>query len=382
MDKLGPPLQRLVALFLVFAVAPCAGCQSVPESRGKTRAYFAKVKLTPSQIRLLTNEFAERIALRVEGVADRILAGSRSREVSRKALLWKIHGISAFFLASSRPDPLAALGDMTILAIQMRCFFEDGAASGAFGPDQPLAVEVSRELEREIVQIRSLLSDDKAGLERGLQGLRDAADRAPLTDLTFVRASIVQEYLTRFLTDERGVFEVVGSIEEAVAGLRELVVLQLGHFPKRMRWEAELLLLDLDRAPSLTPALESISSVNAAMGRLVPAVEALPATLREERRIIMEAVTKLRDGSMLQVDQMRAATLDDVRQERRIALAEVDTQLQKFAGALDGMSRRRVEEAKSGADALFGKALEAGMLSGLVLATVILAATFLLRRRP
>lgn len=382
MDKLGPPLRHLVGLFLLFAVASSAGCQSVPESGGKTRAFFAKVKLTPFQIRLLVNEFAERFALRVEGVADQILAGSRSREVSRHALLWKIHGISAFFGASSRQDPLTALGDMTILAIQMRGFFEDGAACGAFGPDQSLAVAVSREVERDIVQIRSLLSDDTAGLERGLQSLRDIAHRAPLTDLTFVRESIVQEYLTRILTEERGVFEVVGSIEETVAGLREMAVLQLAHFPKRMRWEAELVLLDLDRAPSLTPALESIGSVNAAMGRLVPAVEALPATLREERRIILEAVTKLRDESMVQVDHLRAATVDDLRQERRIALAEVDNQLQKFAGALDGMSRRRVEEARSGADALFGRALQAGMLSGLALATIILAATYLLRRRP
>jgi len=179
MDNLGPPLRRLVALFLLFAVAPSAGCQSVPESRGKTRAYFAKVKLTPFQIRLLVNEFAERFALRVEGVADQILAGSRSREVSRHALLWKIHGISAFFLASSRQDPLTALGDMTILAIQMRCFFEDGAASGAFGPDQPLAVTVSRELERDIVQIRSLLSDDTAGLERGLPAAFTACGEDP-----------------------------------------------------------------------------------------------------------------------------------------------------------------------------------------------------------
>src|SRR4030095_11252826 len=251
MDKLGPLLRRLLAVALVLAAGASAGCQSVPESRAKTRSVFENAKLTPFQLRLLVNEFTHRFALRVEGAADQILAGSRSREVSRHALLWKIHGISACFLASSHQDPLGALGEFTILPLQMRRVFEGGAASGAFGPDHPLAVTVSVELEREILQIRSLLSDDQAGLERGLRQLREIADRAPLTDLTFVRAPIVQAFLSRILNDTRGVFEVVGSIDEAVAGLRELVVLQLTHVPKRMRWEAELLLVDLDRAPSL-----------------------------------------------------------------------------------------------------------------------------------
>lgn len=382
MDKFGSLLRRLLAVALALAAGTSAGCQSVPGSRAKTRSVFENAKLTPFQIRLLVNEFTQRFALRVEGAADRILAGSPTREVSRHALLWKIHGISASFLASSHQDPLGAMAELTILTIQMRRFFEDGAASGAFGPDQSIAVTVSLELEREILQIRSLLSDDQAGLERGLRQLREIADRAPITDLTFVRAPIVQEFLSRILTDERGVFEVVGSIDETVAGLRELVVLQLAHVPKRMRWEAELLLLDLDRTPSLAPALESIGSVNAAIGRLVPPVEALLPTLREERRIVLEALTKLRDESMVQIGRLRAETVEDARQERRIAIAEVDSQLQKFAGALDKMTQRRVEEAMSGADALFGRALQAGMLSAVALAGIILATTFFLRRRP
>ena len=122
--------------------------------------------------------------------------------------------------------------------------------------------------------------------------------------------------------------------------------------------------------------------MNAAIGRLVPPVEELLPSLREERRIVLEALTKLRDESMVQIGRLRAETVEDARQERRIAITEVDTQLQKFAGALDKMTQRRVEEAMSGADALFGRALQAGMLSAVALTAIILATTFFLRRRP
>jgi len=225
------------------------GCGTLSESKGITRTYYGDLKLTPIQVRALIDDYALRFALRVEGTADRILAGSSSREVSRHALLWKINGISACFMAASRSDPISALSDVTILTLQMRRFFEGGAGSHLFGVGQADAVAVAWELEREILEIRNLLSDDQAGLETGMRRMEDFVERAPLTDLTFVRSSPAREYLSAVLSQDRNLFGVVEDINQTVAELQGLFVLQAAHLPKRSRWEAELLLLDADHSP-------------------------------------------------------------------------------------------------------------------------------------
>src|SRR5687768_4713709 len=76
----------------------------------------------------------------------------------RNALLWRLRAIPEMRKACFRLEPVGALIDAWTLARQMDQLFRDGAGSGAFGPFQAEAVEVSERLVGRMREIGSSIA--------------------------------------------------------------------------------------------------------------------------------------------------------------------------------------------------------------------------------
>ncbi len=98
---------------LLLAVASCAlcsaGCQSAfrkPEL-GLLEQLTPEAQLSSHQLRVLVNDFALRLNVRIEEGADQILARTSDTTIRRNAILWKKNATSSAFRAASRTESVS-----------------------------------------------------------------------------------------------------------------------------------------------------------------------------------------------------------------------------------------------------------------------------------
>ena len=178
------------------------------------------------------------------------------------------------------------------------------------------------------------------------------------------------------LPSEQGLFEAVGSMNEAVSGLQALAIVQLAHVPKRLRWRwSSCSSTSIARPPGRLSRMGTTRSTSdlrnptasravATMGDVVKLRDDTMSHVETLRTQTMGDVVKLRDETMSHVDDLRSVTVGEISQERRVVLEEIGNQRQTFVRELDGLTRHRVEEALAGANTLFGKVLLAGLIGG------------------
>ena len=342
------------------------------------------VDLTSTELRLRVYGYAERFSAGVENAADEILAETEDADVTRNALLWKMNALPAMHVAVFQPDPLMGLLDAWVLTVQMRDFFTTGAGRDAFGPLQSIAVEASEALERSVGELVAsvTLSGDAPEVE---PLVRAWADSHPITSMEFLRETTASEFADVLGQDQAGGLAVLGNLAMQATDLSERLKYYAAAMPKQIRWQAELVLLELLDEADIEEFLGNVESIDRSALRLADVADTVPALVGDQAAFAIDALSDELLASLREVDRQRIETLDALTRERIAVMDQLDNELiammEQLAALADGTIRRTPGALNDVVDYAFRRALV--LLALIFVGSLIFA--FLLRlmwRRP
>jgi len=303
------------------------GCSLFPKHEGLLEKENPESRITSAQLRVWTNDFVLDYADRVEEAADRIKAQESSPEIQRNTILWKINAVQAGFRAASRRDALSAFADVWILCRQMTVFFESGPGKDSFGRSQDVAIMTSKGLEARIEEIRIAMAQPKDAerlLASGREFIGTFAQAHPLKSLYFQRDSISGRSDKAVLPDGGGLGTLASGLEQDMITLQRLVSAYMEYMPTLARWQAELMLYDLENHPVVG---ESVSVLKEMPLLVRDAMDKhMPQLIDRQMTRALAALTLERVNALSGLEGMRASTLKFVEEQRAAVAGEIDRQ--------------------------------------------------------
>jgi len=202
------------------------------------------VKMTATELRIRLNEFGKYFAGTIEETADEIIQNTNNVEVKRNALEWKINIIPRALESLVIIDPVAAGTDIYALCLQMEHFFRLGNGKNLFKEQQPLAIDASEDILKEIRKVADDFRDyeDRAEIERLLAIW---VIQNPIKNLRFNRKSTLDLMAAALGSEEYSLGSTVGSMAEGIHDLRRQITIYTDFLPKHVKWQLEYELYSL-----------------------------------------------------------------------------------------------------------------------------------------
>jgi hypothetical protein len=278
---------RLIPVsILVLALTGCAVLR-VPRFMRVGSGY------SQEELQVALDNFASHFHLLVTQAADTIHASTTDPGVRKRTLLWKIQIIPLVEEASVEPTPQEAFVSLLTLTVTMRRYLSEGPGSGALGGQHAVAVEVAQELEAELVEIGARFLGKKESA-RVREEVEQFVATRPITSADFpmqtlrrtlagvettnVFKNVVAVPLTPFRA-----LEGVGNSAEEIRKFNitaRTFVRSVERLPEQVRWQAELLLYDLEERESFSAALASLDAISHSADLASEAVAKLPGDVR------------------------------------------------------------------------------------------------------
>lgn len=369
---------RLRLLAILAALAPL-GCVSTkaPEQTGVMQAMG--VDVSARRLRVGANNAAVGFMSEVELMADSVAVTTDDPRVRHNALAWKVHAIPAIQRAMYHPDPLISFADGWTLLVQMIDYFDTGGGRHLFGDRQDFVVTGLRDGEARL----------RAGVDRVVA--EPAASRLdslvyafaaenPLTNDLYLRPSVTVAAAEVLGKERGGGFSSLGSMIEMAQDAQQMALVLASYTPKQVAWQSELLIAEMTDSTRLTPMLRAIDDMEVVSAttefmRVTPDLiaserAAVFREIAEERLVLMEEISRLRDETLVQVAEMMAA-------ERSAVLAEVARERVQVFQELQGLTEHAFDETRSLVDHLL-LMMGVGLLG---LAALVVIALAMLRGR-
>ena len=376
---------RLPSVLAVAITLPLAACLKVkPQSSVMESA--PNVDIGADQLQLQDYEMGRRLSSSIVQASDSIALLTADPHVRQRALMWKIEGIPLVQEASLRDDPLIAGVDLTAFSLQQEAYFTSGDGRDAFGAQQPIAVNASRNMkEQMLAAIRRTMKNGQ--ISEDALGRMDAwAARHPLVGPDMQRQSILGADWDPLAAANGSIGQTVVSMNRTLRG----VTLRLGYLNEtladQMRWNAQALMGAALGPHGGDSLLASGAITMRAMGDL--ATDA-PALVARERTALLAGVDRERALTLANVDRQRVETLRALDGER-VALSATLTA--ERVAVLTGIDAERIATMRS-ADSLAQRAIgrtetmvtrllwEGAAATLLIIIAIALATLFVGRRR-
>jgi hypothetical protein len=241
---------------------------------------------------------------------------------------------------------MMALLDTWAFSEQMRLFFDGGPGANAFGAQTAKAREASAALAADAAQLaRGLLSD--AELAQYQSFVERYAREHPLTDLAFVRASVVDEWVHE-TNSQTTLLDSVGSVSQSMSDVSDRMRILGDSAPSRALWEARLAIREAgltrdDLAKAFAHADESLE-------RLSRLAESSPEQLRAGIADVRSSMLELSKSlSVTLLDVMRTvhdereALAVNVREEREALVLAFDAQRAALASDASHIAAQAIQ---------------------------------------
>ncbi len=341
-----PGRVRITVGFLVLAAA--LACAPIAARRQtEVMEQTGAVSVSAAALRARVDDLAARLAGRLEETSDRIRREARDPVVRRRALTAKIEAIPALYAAAYRADPLEAALDVWALAFQTVQFLEEGDGREGFGPQQPIARALARDVLADTDEVVRGITISPEAFAKARARVEDWAKAHPIERNFTSRPSI-----TASLADvraDRDAFVAVGAVSDTLEDLSERLNTYAAQLPKQARWQAELLVADITGEPVVADVLGDVHALGTTARH---ASELLDEPVREilaaERRTVLEGVNAQRLQTLEFVTAERLAVLAAVREERIAAFETLQQERIESLKEIDAIKTRAVESAVSG----------------------------------
>ena len=325
----------LVCCLALFGTASCGGGA---QRQTKFIEGQEAVEASSIELRLEVVELARIASAYVEQAADAIRSESKSEDVRREALLWKVNAIPQIQAAALQPDPLVAAMDLWAFIVQMRNYYATGAGAAALGPHATVAQSAIAKMEARVLEAAHRVST--AGGKNVRPRLEKWASEHPITSSNFAREGLTAEYAYTLRAGQKGGFGAIGEAQATMQRLEFRLALMSEYMPKQVRWNAELATGDVLAVDEIKSTMAQLNLTMLDASKLL--VET-PEMIRLEREAAMQAVQGERIAAFGSVDKQRQLVLEGIAQERELAFRKVDEMREGLMKDADAMASRQLK---------------------------------------
>jgi hypothetical protein len=290
------------ALLLVLVVG--ASCSLLPRKQSPTEKKLAQSGLTISSLQVevlrFADDYVESVAHVVDGAAK--AAGTRPAEVA--ALKWKIDQATAAYADATGENPVWNALDLTVLATVSRMVIEDEKAREEFGEAVVPLARIHVELEKDAWALAGVLlspqqSEELRNLivewrrrnptERSVTGahFREFAVSLGKAQAAGGREKPTSIFSMLYLDPFAGLSPTTVAIEQS-RELAERVVAYAERAPNLMRWQAELLALQVQQQPAPQELLSNTTRVSRSIESIANTAEGIPELVDAQRKAAID----------------------------------------------------------------------------------------------
>jgi hypothetical protein len=290
-------------LLIVGIILLASGC-GLFQGRPATEAPPGTGSLPPSEAQLLRQElyrYADHFAATTTVLADEIAFRTRNREIQELSLRWKLRFIPAMQHAVLAADPRYALLDAWGLTVQIQEHNRQQRVRELLSDeDQQLLTGAATKLLERVEQIAKdhLDAESFAAAREEVVAFARENPASPRLAQVLVRAS--DHAATGSGIGLQSILAIpIGGLAEGADALarisRVAVVLAeiVQDLPERIRWQTEMLLLEIDSMESVRGILEEINLVSRGLDN----ASATAASLPERMRMELDAAVKSLEDS-------------------------------------------------------------------------------------
>ncbi len=349
-EPAGPPVRRRVvcaSLLLAAATLFPSGCVAPRTSGPRGVAAPASEQISKEDLRSALEEYDDFFESTIKQATTEIDARMPGPATRRITLTWKVRMIAANNAALKNADPLKAFVECWTLAVRMTQFLETGDGRNFFAENQTIAVEAARRIESDIERVgRSFLPADV--FAKANEQVDTFAREHPMHDMfsdAVVRSPATREGiagpLTSILNIPLAPFRVAEGIDQGASAIRSLgdvgdrftdVVEDL---PESVRWQLQLLLLDLEQNDLLLSFLASFAQFSGSAAQLAETAQKLPGELRGQASALLTEIDTRQAGiqATLERAEKTATAVERTLQQVNAASASVERTGQSVAQA-------------------------------------------------
>ena len=325
----GRPCESIFGSILLVAIA--SGCAS--------RAPQSAVASDTSPDRIALNRFVEYYSVRVERAADDIAQQTRDPAIARNSVYWKMRAIPAAQAALLIADNQAAAIQLWVLSAAQQEAFDVGNL-GSFGDCQPIAQQAAKEIEERARRVAStLLTPEQVKLAEqeiheyvegnvGKTGLESTPEAAhtwsqSLSSILHKPLEVIQAPLSS-LNPTSGLSDTALAVQNFTDEFSRART-ELGYMPSALRWNTQLLLMELEERLDLSAMTAGVAQVGASADSLAATAKSLPESLRAQLTTFAEELSQ--PQSQLQATMREANTTLETSQKTAQAVESMGSTL-------------------------------------------------------
>jgi len=235
--------------------------------------------------------YASRFDAVVRSTSSKIAKQTDDREVRRRSLLWKIRLIPLASELAVQSEPQDSYLSLSLLTEMMKQYLTVGEGKTLFGDQQELAIEASRELEENVLNIgKKFLS--KKRIKKFRNRVKSYAENHRIRGQnfsvesfrTFVRKAETKRDIFQTIVNVplspfnalQGVGSTPGAIHEVNNTMKDMMEVIEG-FPSLVRWQTELLLYNVENRETTEKILAQTQKLNETANELTETMKSYPS---------------------------------------------------------------------------------------------------------
>jgi hypothetical protein len=342
--RIEPSRRGAIGPLGLAALLLAGGCSLMPFHKTQTAPNIAapgQGTLTVTQLQSEILRFADDYASSVANAADSAAKSAGTREALVAALKWKLDQATAVYVSATGENPVWDALDVVVLAAVSRMVVEDAKTREEFGAAIAPLIQTHRELEASAWTLAGqILGPEQRQQLEGLivEWRKQNPRERSVGAIHFREFALTTEKEKGSRASKVGSGSIFTLLRiDPFAGLdpatvaieqsRELAARTVAYFeraPTLLRWQAELLALQLAAQPDPQKLLADAGRVSRSMESVSKTAEGLPALVDEQRKAAIEQL------------------LAGVAAERAAILRELDSREATIRGLL-GETRQTLE---------------------------------------
>lgn len=356
-------LRRRASLGLVVCVCAALGaasCSSTSVSRrSPSRQAAGLVQGTdPQALRADLANFVDLYSAVIAGAMGEIAAETQDRRAREYAFLVRGRLIPRARAALLDEDPREALVNIWAQVVYIRYWMARGSYALVFPDFAPMLEEATATLDQAIVELalrhfpEEAVLETRECLETTVRSLTPGSDLNPRTEIAAAARTSDGNPLAILFVPLRPLAEV-GDAAESIARMSQVVQSSLQfvkELPLMMRWQAEMLLFELDDMETMVALREESRRLSVQLASLNETASQAPQRIREETEILLrstDAAAARLDRTLIEsqrvAEQVNAALVQAERVSDSLAStsASVGSTMEATRGLMGDIERLR-----------------------------------------
>ncbi len=327
------------SIFVAASAFVLAACASGPATAEK------KAGVSSVDMALKVREICENYNRAIDVACQQVETQATDLARKRLAIQFRIYTLTYTRHAAVNPSPFAAFLDLWVMALQRQQYLEkDGGA--VLGDLAPPVVDANREMVEYIGRVAEQILPAESR-ERVTSEVDAYAASHPITgsirewkEVGAARGDSVFVAVTRIVPTLgiKDTAESIADVSRSVDGVGEVIQ----DIPRLARWNAQLLLYDLDENASLLSVRQSIQSISASVARFNDIAEKLPERVQAEVSKTLDDIDAKQEGIRRTLEDAKgvaagardaAVALEATVRQAETAIASAERATAAFAAA-------------------------------------------------